>query len=356
MKGILYVGAAQPAAGPNTRGIYRRSASDGAWKRLEKGLPDDLQVNCIVARPDDPRSLYIGAQCGLFHSADGGDSWKDCGLDVGEKDIYSILLHPSDPATIYVGLDHSAIAKTTDGGKTWRYLPTVQPAGAITGCFPVRVLRLAANPKNPEELYAGMEVGGIIRSLDGGKTWEDISAPLIEMSKQPHLKSKILSDSETEGMMDLHALVAILWAASFLGDNTNYWVGRFIGPRVFRSTSSRLLNRKHLERTHQFYERHGGKTIVIARFMPIVRTFAPFVAGIGRMNYAQFVGFSAAGSVFWIGFFVYGGYLFGNLPFVKQNLTWFIIGIVLISVAPGLIAWIRARTLARAAVVQVSDQ
>jgi len=158
------------------------------------------------------------------------------------------------------------------------------------------------------------------------------------------------------GLMDVNALVVTLCAASFLGDNTNYWVGRFIGPRVFRSTSSRLLNRKHLEHTHRFYERHGGKTIVIARFMPIVRTFAPFVAGIGRMNYAQFLGFSAAGSVFWIGFFVYGGYLFGNLPFVKQNLTWFIIGIVLISVAPGLIAWIRARTSARAAVVPASDQ
>ncbi|RPI45353.1 MAG: DedA family protein [Betaproteobacteria bacterium] len=158
------------------------------------------------------------------------------------------------------------------------------------------------------------------------------------------------------GHMDVHALFGVLCAASFLGDNTNYWVGRFVGPRVFRSTSSRLLNREHLERTHRFYERHGGKTIVIARFMPIVRTFAPFVAGIGRMNYAQFLGFSAAGSVFWIGFFVYGGYLFGNLPFVKQNLTWFIIGIVLVSVAPGLIAWIRARTSARAAAVQVGDQ
>jgi len=151
------------------------------------------------------------------------------------------------------------------------------------------------------------------------------------------------------GHMDVHALFAILCCASFLGDNTNYWVGRFVGPKVFRSTESRLLNRKHLEKTHAFYEKHGGKTIVIARFMPIVRTFAPFVAGIGHMNYAQFLLYSAGGAVFWIGFFVYGGYLFGNLPFIKQNLSWFIIGIVLISIAPGVIAWLKARAEARTA-------
>lgn len=148
------------------------------------------------------------------------------------------------------------------------------------------------------------------------------------------------------GHMDVHTLFAALCCASFLGDNTNYWVGRFVGPRVFRSSRSRLLNRAHLEKTHRFYEKHGGKTIVIARFMPIVRTFAPFVAGIGHMNYAQFMAYSAVGAVFWIGFFVYGGYLFGNLPFIKQNLSWFIIGIVAISVAPGVIAWLKARSQA----------
>lgn len=232
MKGILYVGAAQPATGPNTRGIYRRKASGGEWERLRNGLPDDLQVNCIVARPDDPRSLYLGSQCGLFHSADGGDSWTDCGLEVGEKDIYSILLHPTDPNTIYVGLDYAAVAKTVDGGKSWRFLPTVQPEGALDGCFPVRVLRMALNPDNPDELYAAMEVGGIIRSLDGGETWSDMSAPLIDMSKEPHLRSKILSDSETEGMMDLHALIvsagkpATVWIANRMGLFTSEDQGR----------------------------------------------------------------------------------------------------------------------------------
>ena len=149
------------------------------------------------------------------------------------------------------------------------------------------------------------------------------------------------------GHMDVHGLFAALATASFLGDNTNYWIGRYTGPRIFRSHEARLLNRTHLDRTRLFYERHGGKTIVIARFMPIVRTFAPFVAGIGRMNYGQFMAYSLAGSVFWISFFVYGGYLFGNIPLIKQNLTWFIIGIVLLSVMPGAIGWLRSRSAAR---------
>jgi membrane-associated protein len=149
------------------------------------------------------------------------------------------------------------------------------------------------------------------------------------------------------GHMDVHALFALLAAASFLGDNTNYWIGRFTGPRIFRSHEARLLNRAHLDRTRIFYERHGGKTIVIARFMPIVRTFAPFVAGIGRMNYAQFMAYSLAGSVFWISFFVYGGYVFGNIPLIRNNLTWFIIGIVVLSVLPGAITWLRSRQAVR---------
>ena len=145
------------------------------------------------------------------------------------------------------------------------------------------------------------------------------------------------------GAMDVHGLFAALACASFSGDNLNYWVGRFIGPRVFSSERSRLFNRRHLERTHAFYDKHGGKAIVIARFMPIIRTFAPFVAGIGRMHYLRFIAYSFAGSVLWISFFLYGGYYFGNIPLVKQNLTVFIVAIVLISVLPGVIGYLRSR-------------
>ena len=145
------------------------------------------------------------------------------------------------------------------------------------------------------------------------------------------------------GAMDVHALFALLVVAAFSGDNTNYWIGHFVGPRVFKRQRSRLLNPAHLHRTQKFYEKHGGKTIVLARFMPIVRTFAPFVAGIGRMRYLHFVLYSFGGSVLWISFFVYGGYYFGNIPFVKNNLTAFILGVIVISIMPAIIAYLREK-------------
>jgi membrane-associated protein len=148
------------------------------------------------------------------------------------------------------------------------------------------------------------------------------------------------------GGMDVHALFAVLFVASFAGDNTNYWIGRFAGPRLFSRTGSRLLNPAHLERTQHFYEKHGGKTIVIARFVPIVRTFAPFVAGMGRMTYPRFVSYSFAGSVLWIASLTYAGYFFGNLPFVRQNLSLVIIGIVALSIMPGVVEYLRARSRA----------
>jgi len=145
------------------------------------------------------------------------------------------------------------------------------------------------------------------------------------------------------GGMYVHALFLLLAVASFSGDNTNYWIGRFFGPRIFRRERSRFFNPAHLLRTQQFYERHGGKTIVIARFVPIVRTFAPFVAGMGRMVYPRFVFYSFAGSIFWISSLVYAGYFFGNLPIVKNNLTLVIIGIVLLSVMPGVVEYVKSR-------------
>ena len=145
------------------------------------------------------------------------------------------------------------------------------------------------------------------------------------------------------GGMDIHILFLVLAAASFLGDNTNYWIGRFIGPRAFSRADSKLLNPGHIAKTQAFYEKHGGKTIVIARFIPIVRTFAPFVAGIGKMLYPRFMTFSAAGSIFWIGSLTYAGYFFGNIPVVRKNLSIVIIAIVLISVLPGIVEYLRAR-------------
>jgi membrane-associated protein len=145
------------------------------------------------------------------------------------------------------------------------------------------------------------------------------------------------------GDMDVHGLFAVLAAASFSGDNTNYWIGRFIGPRVFTRQKSWVFNPAHLERTQRFYDKHGGKTVTIARFVPIIRTFAPFVAGIGRMRYARFLFYSFAGSVLWISSLTYAGYYFGNIPAVKENFALVIVGIVILSIVPGVVEYLRSR-------------
>ena len=145
------------------------------------------------------------------------------------------------------------------------------------------------------------------------------------------------------GSLQPEALVGLLVLASFLGDNTNYWIGRFTGPKVFHSETSRLLNHHHLEQAHRFYEKHGGKAVLIARFFPIIRTFAPFVAGIGRMDYRRFLVFSIVGSIAWVGSLVLAGYLFGNIPVVKQNLTLLILVIVVLSLLPAGMGYLRHR-------------
>jgi len=144
--------------------------------------------------------------------------------------------------------------------------------------------------------------------------------------------------------MDARVLGLTLIVAALCGDNVNYWIGRWLGPRVFAWENSRLFNRNALDHTERFYERHGGKTIVIARFLPLVRTFAPFVAGVGCMGYPRFLAFSVGGAVLWVGSLVTLGYYFGNLPVVKNNLTLAIVVIVLLSLTPMVIHYLRART------------
>lgn len=145
------------------------------------------------------------------------------------------------------------------------------------------------------------------------------------------------------GALDPHWLFFLLSIAAVAGDTVNYWIGDWVGPKVFRQEKVRFLKKEYLIRTHEFYERHGGKTIIIARFIPIIRTFAPFVAGIGAMTYFRFISFNVIGGVAWIAIFVYGGYFFGNIPTVKHNFTLVILAIIFISVLPGIIELIRQR-------------
>jgi membrane-associated protein len=145
------------------------------------------------------------------------------------------------------------------------------------------------------------------------------------------------------GALDLGLVTALLVAAAVLGDGVNYAIGARLGPRVFRQEGVRFLNRRHLERTHDFYERYGAKTIVIARFVPIVRTFAPFVAGIGRMTYRRFAFYNVAGALLWVATLVLGGYLFGNIPVVRRNFSLVILAIIALSILPGIIEVWRQR-------------
>ena len=145
------------------------------------------------------------------------------------------------------------------------------------------------------------------------------------------------------GGIDVHLLALLLVAAAVLGNTVNYSIGRFIGPKVFHWEESRLFNRRALDRAHAFYEKHGGKTIVITRFVPILRTFAPFVAGIARMTYLNFTAYNLAGALAWVLSLLYAGYWFGNVPFVKENLTWVILGIVVLSVTPLAFEYVRQR-------------
>ena len=145
----------------------------------------------------------------------------------------------------------------------------------------------------------------------------------------------------------LPLLLVLLSVAAVAGDSANYAIGLRLGPKVFRRTDSRFLNRTHLLRTQAFYEKHGGKTIVFARFVPIVRTFAPFVAGIGRMSYPRFAFFNVAGGIAWVTIFLFAGYLFGQTPVVQRNFQVVILGIIVVSVLPVVVEMVRARRAAR---------
>ncbi|MBK9250199.1 MAG: DedA family protein [Ignavibacteria bacterium] len=142
-------------------------------------------------------------------------------------------------------------------------------------------------------------------------------------------------------------VVPLLIAAAVIGDSTNYWIGRGFGLQLFKNKDSRIFKQKYLDQTEQFYQKHGVKTVVLARFMPIIRTFAPFVAGIGRMNYQRFLSFSVFGSILWISSFTFGGFFFGNIPFFKKNFTLVIVAIMVISLLPGIISYVQQKRRAK---------
>lgn len=147
----------------------------------------------------------------------------------------------------------------------------------------------------------------------------------------------------SRGVLSAPLLFALLSIAAIAGDTVNYWIGNILGPKIFHKENVRFLNRKYMESAHNFYEKYGGKTIVIARFIPIIRTFAPFVAGIGKMNYGRFLLYNIAGGIGWVAIFIFGGFYFGNMPQVKENFTLVIFAIIVISILPAFIEYLRNR-------------
>jgi membrane-associated protein len=147
----------------------------------------------------------------------------------------------------------------------------------------------------------------------------------------------------SQGQLDLAVLLPVLCMAPILGDSTNYWVGRVVGPKIFHKEKVRLLNKEHLNRAHAFYEKHGGKAVAIGRFLPIIRTFVPFVAGIGKMPYGRFLAFSVVGTLAWIHLCILAGHQFGGIPFVQKHFEMVVIAIIVISLIPAFVAFLRSR-------------
>ena len=150
------------------------------------------------------------------------------------------------------------------------------------------------------------------------------------------------------GDLNVFTVMFLLSLAAIAGDTVNYWIGSYIGPKAFHYENSRFFKKEHLIRTHEFYEKHGGKTIIFARFMPIIRTFAPFVAGIGKMSYGKFLSYNVIGGVLWIVLLLLSGYFFGNIPAVRKNFTLVIFAIIIISFLPGVIEYIRQKRKTKA--------
>jgi photosystem II stability/assembly factor-like uncharacterized protein len=211
MPKYVYAGAAPwiaASAGAATGGLFRLDTDRGTWERLMSGLPDAVEARTIVIAPKSPDTVYVGTQSGPYRSSDAGNTWQKLALPGKETLVWSILLDAEDPRMIYVGTQGTTMYRSRDGGESWTELMPPEPTGMVRMSFPCRVIRLAQDAGDPRRLYAGLEVGGVLASRDGGDSWLGCNEGLLEFTKEPRLRSRIVSDTETEGMMDSHALAA----------------------------------------------------------------------------------------------------------------------------------------------------
>ncbi len=200
----IYVGAARWTGG-TLGGVFRQTADGGGWDRLARGLPDAIQVQAIAVPPQQPEVVYLGADDGVYRSEDAGAAWQRLGVP-RDLQVWSVLVHPANPRVLYAGTSPLGVLCSDDGGDTWRWNRIAAPE-RVKMSFACRVMRLAVDPAHPEHVYAALEVGGVMRSLDAGETWEDCAAELAAFSgRRPDLRSRIQSDNDAEGMLDAHAL------------------------------------------------------------------------------------------------------------------------------------------------------
>lgn len=197
-----------PAGVPSQGGLFRCNADEGTWEALTAGLPDKVEVRTIVAHPNNPDMIFVGTQDGPYRSTDGGNHWQR--LDFPERNvvIWTIIIHPTRPNILYAGSAPIALYRSTDGGDSWSKLPrAISPGHCERAGFDSRVLRITVDPNRPDDIYAALEVSGVLRSTDGGDTWSDMSAPLIKLAELPHLQSSIGGRhcGHCEGMLDSHA-------------------------------------------------------------------------------------------------------------------------------------------------------
>ena len=205
----VYVGAGHWTAEGGARhpgGLFRRSMDNGKWEALTAGLPEKVEARAFAVHPREPDVLYVGTQDGPYRTTDGGAHWERLGFPDRGAVVWSLAFHPKRPEIMYAGVAPIAIYRSEDGGDTWRRLPGAKSPGHCEMGFPARVTRIAVDPGRPDDIYAALEVSGVIRSADGGETWTDLSQPLIRLADKPHLKSRIGSDIDSEGMLDSHAL------------------------------------------------------------------------------------------------------------------------------------------------------
>ena len=210
MTGTIFAGVGEwQGSGPDVRthGLFRRRDGDAGWQSLTSGLPANPEVRAIALHPDDPGTVIAGTQKGVYRSDDCGDSWASLGLPGPLQTVWSIALDPSDAETLFVGVEGFAIWRTRDGGADWQQLDVPIPGGVPAMRFPTRVVRIVIDPNAPDHVYAGLEVDGVVRSLDGGDSWTDVSGDLLALAEaNEHLKSGLGTGDPKEGMMDTHAL------------------------------------------------------------------------------------------------------------------------------------------------------